>query len=84
MTDAAPQAPAAPKPTDIIIERLTLDVPGLDPADAKDLAAAIGERLAASGLSGDHATIGVTLGEAGGGQAALAQRIAAALLERLA
>jgi hypothetical protein len=70
-------------PADVVIERLTLDVPGLDPADARALAAAVGERLARSGLSGDHARIGVTLGPVGGGQAELAQRIAAALMERL-
>jgi hypothetical protein len=72
------------RPADVVIERLTLDVPGLDPADARALAAAIGERLARSGLSGEHARIGVTLGPIGGGQAELAQRVAAALMERLA
>jgi hypothetical protein len=84
MTDVWQNRPADGRPADVVIERLTLDVPGLDPADARALAAAIGERLARSGLAGDHARIGVTLGPVGGGQAELAQRIAAALMERLA
>jgi hypothetical protein len=77
------QDPAAKKPGDVVIDRLVFDIPGLSLEEAKDLAAGIGERLARGGLSGEHARIGVTLGPIGGGEAGLAARIAAALMERL-
>jgi hypothetical protein len=60
-----------------------LDIPGFDPAQVQGLAAAIGERLARAGLSGEHARIGITLGPLGGSQADLAARIVAALMQRL-
>ena len=79
MTDAAPT-----KAVDVKIDRLVLDIPGLDQAQAQALARDIGERLALSGLDGEHAVIGVTLGPVGSGQGDLAARISAALMERLA
>ncbi|HLY57844.1 MAG TPA: hypothetical protein VKS60_19940 [Stellaceae bacterium] len=85
---AAPQAaPAGPPDKDggaaVKIDRLVLDIPGLDPPEAEALATDIGERLARTGMSGDHATIGITLGPIGGSRAELAARITAALMERL-
>jgi hypothetical protein len=86
MSDPAPPT-AALKPTaatDVVIDRLIFDVPGLGAEEAKALAGSLAERLARTGLSGEHAAVGVTLGPLGGGQADLAARIAAALMERLA
>jgi hypothetical protein len=67
--------------SDITIDRLVLDLPGVSPARAASLAQGIGERLAMSGLTGEFAQVNVTL--ASGDGAELAQRIAAALMERL-
>jgi hypothetical protein len=72
--------------SDITIDRLVLDIPGVTPARAASLAQDIGERLAmcgltGSGLTGDFARVSVTL--ASGDDAELAQRIVAALMERL-
>jgi hypothetical protein len=72
------------KPQEVRIDRLVLDIPGLDPARAQGLAAGIAERLAQTGLSGDHARVGITLGPVGASEAELAGRIVAALMERLA
>jgi hypothetical protein len=81
-SSAAPD-PAAKKPGDVVIDRLVFDIPGLGVEEAKALATGIGERLARAGLSGEHASVGITLGPVGGSQADLAARIAAALMERL-
>ncbi len=77
MSDAA-----ARKGAEVRIDRLVLDIPGLDPARAAPLARAIGERLAALGLSGDHGGFVLALGPVGG-EDDLAARIVAALRERL-
>ena len=53
---------------DVQIDRLVLDIPGLDAAQARALAFSIGERLAGAGLSGEHAKIEIdawTNGRAG-------------------
>jgi len=71
------------KAAEVTIDRLVLDIPGLDPAQAAGLASDVAERLARAGLAGEHARVGVTLGPVGGSQAELAARIAAALMERL-
>ncbi len=71
------------KPTEVKIDRLVLDIPGLDAAEAKALAADVGERLASTGVSAERPLIGITLGPIGGGRQQLAARIAAALRERL-
>jgi len=81
--DSANQDPAAKKPGDVVIDRLVFDIPGLGVEEAKALAAGVGERLARAGISGEHASVGITLGPVGGSQADLAARIAAALMERL-
>jgi hypothetical protein len=69
---------------DVHIDRLVLEIPGLDAAQAQALAFGIGERLAHAGLFGERAKIGITLGPIGAGQTDLANRIVAALMERLA
>ena len=87
MTAPTPQT-AAPQ---VKIDRLVLDVPGLDPAHARTLALGIAEGLAdagrkagaLAGASGDHAAISVRLADAGV-PADLAAKIVAALIERLA
>ncbi len=71
------------KPAEVTIDRLVLDIPGLDPAQAAGLASDVAERLARSGLAGERARVGITLGPVGGNQAELAARIAAALMQRL-
>jgi hypothetical protein len=78
MSGDAPDASA-----DVAIDRLVLDIPGLDPTWAAGLASDIAERLARAGLNGKHDRIGITLGPVGGSQAELAARIAAALMQRL-
>jgi hypothetical protein len=76
-------APSQDQPAAVKIDRLVLDIPGLHPAQAEVLAKRIGEGLARAGLSGAHASIGITLGPLGIGRDDLAARIVAALLERL-
>lgn len=71
--------PYATKPQRIVIERLVLDIPGLDAARARSIAGELGTRLAAAGLRGTHGAVTVDL--EGGGD--LPARIAAALRERL-
>jgi hypothetical protein len=86
MSDAN-HAPAATSATDqprtITIERLVLDVPGLTRTGAEAIGQAIGERLARAGIKDAPPRIGITLGPIGGDDDQLAQRVAAALLERL-
>ena len=43
--------------SDVRIDRLVLDIPGLDPADARTLARAIGDGLAQSGAAAEHRAI---------------------------
>jgi hypothetical protein len=88
MTDATSQ-PSAPE---VRIDRLVLDIPGLDPAHARALALGIAEGLAVAGVKagtvagaqGDRAMVSVRLADAVGTPADLAARIVAALIERLA
>ena len=78
MTDVAQDRPA-----DVVIDHLALDVPGLDPAEAKALAAShrrAARQVRACGRARPHRRHARTRG---GDQAELAARIAAALLERL-
>jgi hypothetical protein len=87
MTNPTPQ-PSAPQ---VQIDRLVLDIPGLDPARARALALGIAEGLADAGrkvgaldaTAVDHAVISVRLVNAGV-SADLAAKVVAALLERLA
>ncbi len=82
MSGAAQQGPQAPQP-EVRIDRLVLDIPGLDPAQARALALGIAEGLAGSGASGAHKAVSVPLAAANGPPADLAARIVAALMERL-
>jgi hypothetical protein len=68
---------------DVQVDRLVLDIPGLNAAQARSLAFGIGERLAGASLSGEHAKIEIELGPTGARQADLADRIVAAVIERL-
>jgi hypothetical protein len=78
MTDATQQ----PAP-EVRIDRLVLEIPGLDAAQGRALALRIGEGLAKAGASGTHNTVSVPLAMANGPPADLAARIVAALMERL-
>jgi hypothetical protein len=68
----------------VTIDRLVLEIPGMDAAAARALAVGIAESLAAAGGNGDLRQVSLTLdppnGEAPG---ALAARIAAAVLQRI-
>jgi hypothetical protein len=84
MSDAPLQTP------ELRIDRLVLDIPGLDAAQGHALALEIAEGLAAAGpdilagAPGERATVGVRLADAAGAPSDLAARIVAALIERLA
>lgn len=78
MTDAM-----QPKQQEVRIDRLVLDIPGLDPAQARSLALGIAEGLAKAGASGEHKSVSVPLASGNLPQADLATRIVAALMERL-
>jgi hypothetical protein len=83
MTDEALQhsAPA------VRIDRLVLDIPGLDPGQGRALALGIAEGLAAANVEGpgsERATVSVPFASAVDTPADLAARIVAALVERLA
>jgi len=67
---------------EVKIDRLVLDIPGLDPARAEALAREIGEWMARAPAAGARGRLAVALDDADGSD--LARRIAAALLERLA
>ena len=71
--------PYATRPETIAIDRLILDIPGIDAGQARTIAQALGIRLAATSLRGQHRHIGIDLD----GDGDLAARIAAALAERL-
>jgi hypothetical protein len=82
----------APLPTtapELRIDRLVLDIPGLDAAQGRALAQEIADGLAAAGsdiMTGapaEHTTVGVRLADAAGAPSDLAARIVAALIERL-
>jgi hypothetical protein len=92
MSEAASQTPAP----EVRIDRLVLDIPGLDAAQARALAFGIAEGLADAGIKAggmsdattgaqsERAMVSVRLAAAVGTPADLAARIVAALLERLA
>jgi hypothetical protein len=69
---------------EVRIDRLTIDIPGLDPARAAAIAERVGFGLAALGISGERERIAVTLAPFEGADEGLAARIVAALRERLA
>jgi hypothetical protein len=45
----------------VTIDRLVLDIPGLDGAAARELALGIAEGLAGAAIGGDHAVLSVTV-----------------------
>jgi hypothetical protein len=81
MSDAPKDKQATP---DVRIDRLVLDIPGFDPAQAHSLALQVADGLEKSGAKGEHATVNVSLAQAHAAPADLAARIVAALIERLA
>jgi hypothetical protein len=92
MTDANAQPPVP----EVRIDRLVLDIPGLDAAQGRALALGIAEGLADAGVKtgammgamtaaqGERAMISVRLAATAGTPADMAAQIVAALLERLA
>jgi hypothetical protein len=70
--------------SDVAIDRLVLDIPGVDAAAAREVALGVAEGLAAAGLTGEHSpgplVIDPRPGEA---PARLAARIVQALLQRI-
>jgi hypothetical protein len=64
---------------DVKIDRLVLDIPGLDAATAQRLATGIGEHLAQAGIEGTYPRLAITLDPGGD----LAAQITAALMARL-
>jgi hypothetical protein len=81
MTDAMPQQQPGPA---VRIDRLVLDIPGLDAAQGRALALGIAEGLAKAGAQGERAAVTVPLASAVGAPADLAALVVAALLEGLA
>lgn len=79
MTDAPPQS----QQTDVRIDRLVLDIPGLDPAQGRALAQGIAEGLAKAGAKGEHKSVSVPLASGNMAPDDLAARIVAALMQRL-
>ena len=73
----------APQKTDVHIDRLVLDIPGLDPSQGRALALGIAEGLAKAGASGEHKSVSVPLASGNLPPAELTARIVAALLQRL-
>jgi hypothetical protein len=70
------------QPGDVHIDRLVLDIPGLDPAHVRRLAEGIAASLGNSGARGQHGKVEVPLAVTGT-TPDLAQRIVAALMQRL-
>ncbi|WP_068076537.1 hypothetical protein [Novosphingobium lentum] len=75
MTDVANGAT-----TGVTIDRLILDLPGMDAVAARELALGIAEGLAGAGLDADHAGLSVTVDPA---VAAQPQRLAAHIVQTL-
>ena len=69
--------------TDVRIDRLVLDIPGLDPKQARSLALGIAEGLAKESAKGEHKSVSVPLASGNLPPADLTARIVAALMERL-
>lgn len=76
---------------EVRIDRLVLDIPGLDPAQGRAIALGVAEGLADAGVKagamtgapGERATVSVRLAGAVGAPSDVAAKIVAALLERL-
>jgi hypothetical protein len=70
--------------SDVTIDRLVLEIPGMDAAAAREVALGVVEGLSGAGLTGEHAATPLVVdarpGEAPG---ALAARIVQALVQRI-
>ena len=64
----------------VTIDRLVLDLPGIDAAAARDLALGIADGLAGAAITGDHERLSVTIDPAA---AAQPQRLAAHIVQSL-
>jgi hypothetical protein len=70
--------------SDVAIDRLVLELPGMDAAAAREVALGVAEGLAVAGLSGEHALAPVTIvPRSGEAPARLAARIVQSLLQRI-
>ena len=71
--------------SDVIIDRLVLELPGMDADAARALALGVAESLAAADLAGDHdrLTVIVDPAMASEGAAGLAAHIVQSLLRRI-
>jgi hypothetical protein len=65
---------------DVMIDRLVLELPGVDAAAARALALGIAEGLAGASIEGDHAALSATVDP---GAAAQPQRLAAQIVQTL-
>lgn len=70
---------SAAKPNAVTIDRLILDIPGIDARQAGAIAESLALRLSSAGLAGMHDSVTIELN----GDHDLPARIAAALRERL-
>jgi hypothetical protein len=64
----------------VTIDRLILDLPGMEAAAARDLALGIADGLAGAGIDGDHERLSVTIDPAAASQP---QRLAAGIVQSL-
>jgi len=71
--------PRAARPNAVTIDRLVLDIPGIDARQARTIAEGLALRLGMAGLAGMHDSVTIELD----GDQDLPARIAAALRERL-
>ena len=70
--------------TDVTIDRLVLDLPGMDAAAARTLALGVAEGLAGARIDGDHETLLVTVDpKAVASPANLSAHIVQTLLQRI-
>jgi hypothetical protein len=69
---------------EVAIDRLVLDIPGMDAAAARQVALGIAEGLSGAGITGDHSLAPVTVDpKPGETPAGLAARIVTALLRQI-
>jgi hypothetical protein len=70
--------------TDVAIDRLVLDIPGMDAAAAREVALGIAEGLAGAGITGEHPDAPLVVDpKPGETPAGLAARIVKLLLQRI-
>ena len=68
---------------DVTIDRLILELPGVDAAAARTIALGIAEGLAGSGIDGEHATLSTTVNATSAEPRRLAAEVVETLLERI-